>query len=521
MRIRRKATSLVLIALILFGIAVPVHGESRIRIDSAKEYEGMEHSFSGGYEPTITENTMLLVVPFVTEEALKENRIWVGVTFEKDEDSPFYYKTYQKQVRQSEDGSYLYQCEIQLKKDRVNGQYPLYLSVMAQTAEGENLQQEFAIYVEITDGKARISADGTGDGENGGKDVSDGGHQNPGSGSGDNQKAEDGRKSTGGEVPGEEGMPGLEGGQPEGGSEQEILHQPRIIVESSCVSDSSGVIPGGSVKAGSEAEWKLTIKNCGSQAVENMKVTLLSERKDITFEKNSWYVKHVATGEQIEFLQRISVGKKAEEEPVSVQLQFEYEDAKGNRYTSTETTGFGISQPQQAELVNLSFPENVYASDTDSLTFQIQNTGLSVLYNAKVRIEGKGLFPKQELFFGHVEGGTAVDGEIPVFVGTLDMKESTEASGEDSEEKYGDTLGTVIFSYENENGEVVEQRQEFHATILKPQVVELKVEQEEPQTNQWWITIAAGIVLLLLLLLLWLCLRLQYWKKRVNFHERA
>ncbi len=199
-------------------------------------------------------------------------------------------------------------------------------------------------------------------------------------------------------MPGEEGMPGLEGGQPEGGSEQEILHQPRIIVESSCVSDSSGVIPGGSVKAGSEAEWKLTIKNCGSQAVENMKVTLLSERKDITFEKNSWYVKHAAAGEQIEFLQRISVGKKAEEEPVSVQLQFEYEDAKGNRYTSTETTGFGISQPQQAELVNLSFPENVYASDTDSLTFQIQNTGLSVLYNAKVRIEGKGLFPKQELF---------------------------------------------------------------------------------------------------------------------------
>ena len=101
------------------------------------------------------------------------------------------------------------------------------------------------------------------------------------------------------------------------------------------------------------------------------------------------------------------------------------------------------------------------------------------------------------------------------------MKESTEASGEDSEEKYGDTLGTVIFSYENENGEVVEQRQEFHATILKPQVVELKVEQEEPQTNQWWITIAAGIVLLLFLLLLWLYLRLQYWKKRVNFHERA
>lgn len=209
------------------------------------------------------------------------------------------------------------------------------------------------------------------------------------------------------------------------------------------------------------------------------------------------------------------------EEPVSVQLQFDYEDSKGNSYTSTETAGFGILQPQQAELVNLSFPENVYASDTDSLTFQIQNTGLSVLYNVKVRIEGKGLFPEEELFLGNVEAGTAVDGEILVFIGTLDMKESTENSGEDSEEKYGDTSGTVIFSYENENGEVVEQRQELPTTILKPQVVELKVEQEEPQTNQWWITIAAGIVLLLFFLLLWLYLRLQYWKKRVNFHERA
>lgn len=501
MRIRRKAAGLVLAAVILFGIVVPVQAESRIMIDSTKKYEGMEHSFSGGYEPTITENTMLLTVPFVTEEALKENRIWVGVTFEKEEDSPFYYKTYQKQVWQSEDGSYLYQCEIQLKKDRVNGQYPLHLSVTAQTVGGENLQQEFAIYVEITDGEAKISADGTGDGENGGNDVSDGEHQNPGSGSEDNQKMED--------------------EQPQGGSEQEILHQPRIIVESSRVSDDSGEIPGGLVKAGKEAEWNLTIKNCGSQAVENMKVTLLSERKDITFEKNSWYVKHADAGEQMEFTQKISVGKKAAEEPVSVQLQFDYEDSKGNSYTSTETAGFGILQPQQAELVNLSFPENVYASDTDSLTFQIQNTGLSVLYNVKVRIEGKGLFPEEELFLGNVEAGTAVDGEILVFIGTLDMKESTETSGEDSEEKYGDTSGTVIFSYENENGEVVEQRQELPTTILKPQVVELKVEQEEPQTNQWWITIAAGIVLLLFFLLLWLYLRLQYWKKRVNFHERA
>ncbi len=103
-------------------------------------------------------------------------------------------------------------------------------------------------------------------------------------------------------------------------------------------------------------------------------------------------------------------------------------------------------------------------------------------------------------------------GELQVFVGTLDM----DAQGtliEGATEKYGDTIGTVVFSYENAQGEVTEQTQEIHTLIEEPQIVELKVEKEVPKTNQWWITIVAGIMLLLILVIIWLYLRLRFYQR--------
>lgn len=72
---------------------------------------------------------------------------------------------------------------------------------------------------------------------------------------------------------------------------------------------------------------------------------------------------------------------------------------------------------------------------------------------------------------------------------------------------------TVIFSYENEQGEVAEQKQELKTSIKKPQIVELKVEKEVPKTNQWWITILAGAFLVLILIIVWLYLRMKHYQR--------
>lgn len=484
----KEKISIFILVVLLFSILYPLsaRAEGTITIDTNKRYKGMDASFARGYEPSIRKDMMTLVIPFVAGTEIEKNRMIVGVSFEREENSPFYYKNYQKQVKRLEDGIYLYRCQIRLKEERINGQYPLYLSVQARTPEGV-IQQNFTIYVEITDGKTKAYAP-----------------------EGLEEEEEP-------EIPVEENIPTesvvSEPISEPSGQEEEITHQPRVLL-------AQNSLQGTGLWAGSSTLWKLCAKNySSSQTVENMKVTLLCENKDISFEKNVWYFERTKAGETIDLSQNITVGKKAAAEPAAVQLQFEYEDTKGNSYTSAETVHIPISQPQQAELVNLSFPDSIYESDTDSLTFQIHNTGLAIIYNAKVRLEGKGLFPVQELYLGNIESGASVDGEMQVFAGTLNMNEQGEIVEEDGE-KYGDTSGTVIFSYEDEQGEITEQKLKLHTTIKEPQTVELKVEKEQPQTNQWWITIAVGIFLVLILIMLWLYIRMNYYRKRMEAHEK-
>lgn len=299
----------------------------------------------------------------------------------------------------------------------------------------------------------------------------------------------------------------------ENDTREEINHQPRILVEDNSLQTQR-------LEAGKDTAWNLTVKNYGSKAVENMKVTLLSESSDIRFEKTSWYEGHLGTGGTMDLSQTVSVSKKAATEPISVQFQFEYEDDKGNSYTSTEMVILSVNQPQKAEIVNLSFPDIVYSSDTNALTFQILNIGLADLYNARVSVEGKGLFPVQDVFLGNISAGESKEGEMQIFIGTLDMDEEGKQSEEKSG-KYGAVSGIVTFSFEDENGEIKEQKLDIHTEIKEAQIVQLKIEKEKEETNQWWITVIVILILTLVLVIAALYLRLQYFKKRVDFHEEA
>lgn len=448
--------------------SVPVRAEGMVRIDANKKYKGMNASFAKGYAPSIRKNIMHLVVPFRTDAAVRQESLSVGVIFEREENSPFYFKNYQKQVSPSENGVYLYKCRIKLREDRVNGQYPVHLSVLARTEE-ETVREEFTIYVEISDGREVFVA---------------------------------------GEMTEEDNF--YEGQTEEklssSDTKEEVIRQPRIIIE-------KNDLQGKDISAGSSVCWALTAKNCsGSQTIENMKVTMLSDNKDISFEKNSWYFERIEAGKEINLSQNVTVEKKALAESVPVQIQFEYEDQNGTAYTVTETAYLSICQTQQAELVNFRMPESFYESDTESVAFQIQNTGLAVIYNARVRLEGRGLFANEE-FLGNIEPGVSSDGEMQIFAGTLNMDEQGEIT-EENAEKYGDVTGSIIFSYENEQGEVIVQEQEFSTAIKKPQVVELKIEEEKKQeTNQWWITIMGMAFLALLFVILWLYLRMKHYQR--------
>lgn len=483
----------VLLSVVLISAySVEIHAENGISIDDRHKYEGMDNPFSRGYEPAIHKNTMTLVVPFMSDAKMEKGRITVGIDFQEGENSPFYFKNYRKQVNLSEEGIYLYRCRLKLKKDRVNGQYPLHLWAEGKE-DGNIIRQEFTIYVEITDGKASV-----GDIAPAGEGSSDKGQEVPtdetGSfGEGDGKLVAEGQMAEGGFA------------EPSGSSTEEKDSQPRLMI-------SQNSLQGQTLDAGSSTTWTVAVQNCSSShAVENVKVTLLTDSKDIVFEKTAWYFERTAAKAVMDLSQNVTVVKKASAEPVQIQFQIEYEDKKGNSYTSTEQVRLLVSQPQQAELANLSFPEQVYAADTEFMTFQVQNTGLSPIYNVKVRLKAKGLFPQQDVFLGNIEGGSSADGEQKVFVGTLDMDEDGEVM-EDGGEKYGDTAGEVILSYENEQGKVTEQKVDIRTAIKEAETVKLEIEEQKPKSNQWWITIIFLVILVLVLVIVWLYLRMKHYR---------
>ena len=88
-----------LLCLFLF-FPMPAKAEGGIAIDANRRHEGMKASFAKGYEPAIKKDTMHLVVPFLAKMEVKGHRLQVGVSFEKEENSPFYYKNYQKSVKE-------------------------------------------------------------------------------------------------------------------------------------------------------------------------------------------------------------------------------------------------------------------------------------------------------------------------------------------------------------------------------------------------------------------------------------
>ncbi|MCI9209369.1 MAG: hypothetical protein HFI83_01560 [Eubacterium sp.] len=472
MRSRRKWVLFISICIgiaCVFGSAVIVRAEGTVRIDANKKYKGMNASFAKGYTPSIKKDTMQLVIPFRTDGAPEGQTLLVGVVFEREENSPFYFKTYQKQVKRSKNGVYLYRCRIRLKKDRVNGQYPLQLYALVKTPQG-TVREEFTIYVEISDGRAAFDL-----------------------------YEENAEEST-----------GFDGGEKEetmeaSGQKEETIRQPKILLEQNSLQNQE-------VLAGSSQAWTLKAKNCSAdQEIQNMKVTLLADEQDIVFEKNAWYFDRIGAGDTADLSQNITAGKKALEKALPIQFQFDYEDKKGTAYSTTETVYLSIRQMQQASLVHFAVPESFYESDTHSVEFQVQNTGLAVIYNAKVRLEGQGLFAG-EVFLGNIEAGTSQDAQMQIFAGTLNMDAQGNVADEHAE-KYGDVSGRVVFSYENEQGEVIEQEQAFTTAIRKPQTIDLVIEEEAPETNQWWVTIVILTILTLLLAIALLYFRMKHYQR--------
>ena len=495
----------------------PVSEKVHLGIDNRHRYEGMEQSFADGYQPEIRDGKLYLTVPFTASGALQNECLTVDLIFAEKENAPFVFKNYQKDVKlhsyllldgimtpqgtdtkgtsgnnltatevpggiANQDGiaspadqqdAYCYTCEVPLQENATPGQYSVTVRAWGYTMDGERVNLDCQIFVRVPEPE-------------------------PVAGSKDN--------GSGGGAGGGGGYSGGESGE----AAEEILHQPKLLLETCSLSDVS-------LKAGAEEPMKVQFRNRSeTQTIYNLKVTASTDTKAVQPLRNSWYFSSVAPGEAVAIEDGVKVAMATEDTSAVLSFDFEYEDKKGTAVSGKESVPLLIGQPTEVELHNAAFPAVLYATDTQEFSIQALNLSRVPVYNVRIKLSGTGLFPTEDVFIGNMDAGTEGNGAMQVYVGTRTMHAIGDDSGTEDVEKYGPVNGTITLQYEDASGETHTQTETFQSEIKKPKVLSLEADDTQ-ETNAWWISIFAAVGAGMLLVIVVLALRLR--KKSALLHD--
>ena len=471
----------------------PVSEKVHLGIDNRHRYEGMEQSFADGYQPEIRDGKLYLTVPFTASGALQNECLTVDLIFAEKENAPFVFKNYQKDVKLHsyllQDGimtpqgtdtkgtevqdAYCYTCEVPLQENATPGQYSVTVRAWGYTMDGERVNLDCQIFVRIPEPE-------------------------PVAGSKDN--------GSGGGAGGGGGYSGGESGE----AAEEILHQPKLLLETCSLSDVS-------LKAGAKEPMKVQFRNRSeTQTIYNLKVTASTDTKAVQPLRNSWYFSSVAPGETVAIEDGVKVAMATEDTSAVLSFDFEYEDKKGTAVSGKESMPLLIGQPTEVELHNAAFPAVLYATDTQEFSIQALNLSRVPVYNVRIKLSGTGLFPTEDVFIGNMDAGTEGNGAMQVYVGTRTMQAVGHDSGTEDVEKYGPVNGTITLQYEDASGETHTQTETFQSEIKKPKVLSLEADDTQ-ETNAWWISVFAAVGAGMLLVIVVLALRLR--KKSALLHD--
>ena len=495
----------------------PVSEKVHLGIDNRHRYEGMEQSFADGYQPEIRDGKLYLTVPFTASGALQNECLTVDLIFAEKENAPFVFKNYQKDVKlhsyllqdgimtpqgtdtkgtsgndltatevpggiANQDGiaspadrqdAYCYTCEVPLQENATPGQYSVTVRAWGYTMDGERVNLDCQIFVRIPEPElvAGSKDNGSGGGAGGGG--------------------------------------GYSGGE-SGEAAEEILHQPKLLLETCSLSDVS-------LKAGAEEPMKVQFRNRSeTQTIYNLKVTASTDTKAVQPLRNSWYFSSVAPGETVAIEDGVKVAMATEDTSAVLSFDFEYEDKKGTAVSGKESMPLLIGQPTEVELHNAAFPAVLYATDTQEFSIQALNLSRVPVYNVRIKLSGTGLFPTEDVFIGNMDAGTEGNGAMQVYVGTRTMQAVGHDSGTEDVEKYGPVNGTITLQYEDASGETHTQTETFQSEIKKPKVLSLEADDTQ-ETNAWWISVFAAVGAGMLLVIVVLALRLR--KKSALLHD--
>ncbi|MDE7436530.1 MAG: hypothetical protein K2N01_12025 [Lachnospiraceae bacterium] len=396
----------------------------RLALDSQNCYDGMDKPYSQGYVPRVEGGSVYLVAPILSSGTVKDQCLRVSLDLGDTQNTPFVVKNYEKNIRLQQvsvnGGSGTAECyvaafSLELSAERCNGSYPVVVKANAEGETGNEVTQEFTIYVNITDGK------------------------DPNAGALADEPVQE--------------------------PEAPPVFAPKVMVQSCQFSKPD-------IQAGDEVTADITLVNTSrTQAIRNMTVTVTAPAEQFTLmsQSDTVYIDALAAGGTVTVSYQFQINAAAPQGQYDLELAMDYADTKGNSYTAGGKARVSVEQLLSLQFDPLVIPAQVEVADVIEVSAQVMNLGRSKVYNVRAVIEADGLTPQGTIFIGDVEPGTMASAGTQVTVSSM---------SEDGR-LYGATEGTVTFYYEDDAGREQTESMTFVTSIQSPFSGDTQVQEEE------------------------------------------
>ena len=402
-----------------------------LSIDNQNTYAGMDKSYSEGYVPRVAGGYATVVIPLICDGELAGNKLCASVNLGDSMSMPFVCKNYEKTVSLSSDLLYLISFSLELKWDRVNGNYPVSVNISATDKNDNPIQETITVYIVINDGK------------------------DP------NAKEEE--------------------------PEEEIVLTPKVLVQSyecTAVSEDGETTV---IKAGDKIKVRVTLINTSkTEALKNMTVTATptSESFILSSISDCQYIASVGAGAAFDVIYEYETKADMLAGQYNIGISYDFAYGKGMSSAGSGNARVTITQPLEMELSLTQIPSKAVISDTVSVGVQAINLSRAKAYNVRAVIEADGFSPMGTIFIGDVEGGMSAEGLGQVTVTGL-------TKGNFS---YGQTKGTVTFYYEDADGNELTEIKSFTTTIESPFSGDTKTEEDDP-SRWWIIMTVIAVII--------------------------
>ncbi|MEG2217063.1 MAG: hypothetical protein RRZ24_07825 [Clostridia bacterium] len=404
-----------------------------LQIDSGTLYPGMDKTYAQGYIPATSGGKATIILPLLGNTY--NNTVTINADLGTTSGSPFIYGNYSQTVPKT-GNVYLFTLEIPLSPNRTNGLYPVQLTTQYLNANGEQSEQQFTVYVTISDGR---SGDPT---------------------------------PTPTEKPVSNYVPSAD--------------SPELFVENCVISPTE-------VGGDEVFTVKVTIKNIGNKTANAAKLIFGCEQTDImpVDANNAILLGTMRSGKRIETEFQLKTDKDALAGNREFFITLNFSARTGGTYDITRKFIIRVNQPTRIAYDTVSLKKEITAGETVTLPANVHNTGRAVIRNVTVTLEGAGLFPVASVFLGDIEPGEGKTGEMKVFIGMLSMTEGYT-------ESYGNTKGTYTITYQDDAGEIFAENMEVSTKILQPVISPSPTPDPALQQaqSQWWITALIGFAII-------------------------